>query len=195
MEDYNAAVAAGADYTGFIFYQKSSRCIDKEKVREIIDKGRKATNLKVGVFVNEDIDKVKEIREYAKLDIVQLHGDETAAYCKGLNIPFWKTIRVVDSSSLRQMEEFDCSAFLLDRFSETLYGGTGQTIDVGIAALAIKSKRDIIIAGGISADNVQKYLALSPYAVDVNSSLEESPGKKSLRKLENFFKKVREYGR
>jgi phosphoribosylanthranilate isomerase len=195
IEDYNAVVSLGADYTGFIFYPKSGRFVTKEKAKEIIKNGAKGKNLKVGVFVNESIDKIKEIYEYAGLDIVQLHGDETPDYCKELELPYWKTVRVIDKTSLKQMEEFGCSVFLLDKFSKKLYGGTGQTIDTGIAELAIKSNKDIIIAGGISAENAENYLKLSPFALDVNSSLEDSPGKKSISKLNNFFEKVRKYGK
>jgi len=188
-EDYQLAQSLGADYTGFIFYEKSPRFIDKYAAGEIIGDG-KGTHSKVGVFVNEKIKTIQEIYEWVGLDIVQLHGDESPQYCQSLGLPFWKVIRVKDASSLLKMEDYPCSFFLLDTFFSSQYGGTGRCFDMEIAREAIKSGKKIIVAGGIGINNIDKIIELKPFAVDVCSSIEDYPGKKSIKKMESFFERI-----
>jgi phosphoribosylanthranilate isomerase len=108
-------------------------------------------------------------------------------------MPYWKALRVKDSRSLEDLDRFAGEAALLDTYVEGTYGGTGVSFSLGLAEEAIKiaAARGIrvIISGGISLENIEAFgrLPLPPYAVDVNSSLEEKPGKKSREKIEKFF--------
>jgi phosphoribosylanthranilate isomerase len=189
--DYTLACELGADYAGFIFYEKSPRFIDPAAARNIIRKGKIST-VRVGVFVNEEISRVKDIYEYVGLDIVQLQGDEDQVYCKTLSLPYWKAIRVKDISSLEEMERLGCDTFLLDCFSKNSYGGTGKPIDRAFLQKAMESRKKIIVAGGVSVLNIEEILQLKPFGVDVCSSLEEYPGRKSAQKMKDFFEKINE---
>ena len=197
--DYQAAVNLGIDFTGFIFYESSPRWVNRIKAAEIIKQNPGSKNQKVGVFVNEDIQTIRKIFEYVRLDMVQLHGEETPEYCQKLGLPYWKVIRVKDISSLAQMRAYDCETFLLDTYSSTGYGGTGLVFDLRIAAEAILGGKKIVVSGGISLGNVDNILELSPYAVDINSSIEETPGEKNIKKMEALINRINskrdEYGK
>ena len=194
LEDYNHAVTHGVDYTGFIFYTGSPRCIGREAVKKIIDSGKKGTHLKVGVFVNEEQQRVKEIFYRSCLDLVQLHGEESPEYCHELDLPYWKVIRVKDHFSLLHLDELPGETVVLDTYSNKTRGGTGQPFDLELAREVIARGKKIIIAGGVSIDNIDSILSLSPYAVDLSSSLESSPGKKSVDKINQFFNKIKSRG-
>jgi phosphoribosylanthranilate isomerase len=181
--DYNNAVLFNADYTGFVFYINSKRYIDERKVRDIIEKGPKLNNLKTGIFVNAGIEEVRRIYNIAGLDVVQLHGEESPDYCDSLNLPYWKVIRVENEYSLEYLNDYKCDVFLLDAYSPNLYGGTGKTIDPDLISKAIKTGKKIIVAGGLSIENINEVLELKPYGVDINSAIEDEPGKKNLIKM------------
>ncbi|MGB8953383.1 MAG: phosphoribosylanthranilate isomerase [Candidatus Aminicenantales bacterium] len=187
--DYTMACALGADYTGFVFYEKSPRFVDPAAVRNFIGKGKTAP-VRVGVFVNEEISRVQNIHESAGLNIVQLQGDEDPAYCRTLSLPYWKALRVKDVSFLDEIRRFECDTILLDSFSENSYGGTGKSIDRVLLEKAMESGKRIIVAGGVSVLNVEEIIRMKPFAVDVCSSLEEYPGKKSIEKMKDFFQKI-----
>jgi phosphoribosylanthranilate isomerase len=163
-------------------------------VKEIISSGKGTEHLKVGVFVNEEQQRVADIFHQTGLNVVQLHGDESPEYCHELGLPFWKVIRVKDHLSLRQLHQMPGDTILLDTFSKTERGGTGRPFSLHLARTAINSGKKIIIAGGVSTANIREILALSPFAVDVSSSLEISPGKKCPLKMSDFFKKIRSRG-
>lgn len=191
--DYRQAVELGADYTGFIFYDRSPRFIEPDKVKDIIRNGPKGSHQTVGVFVNKDIDEVKRIYSEVGLDIVQLHGDESPGYVSKLNLPCWKALRVKDRESLNDLKRYDCSVFLLDTFVKGQYGGTGVSFSPRLVeeAVEIGNQNDfsVIAAGGIALNNAGSLLELPhpPYGIDVNSSLEDSPGKKNIDKIKAFF--------
>ncbi|MCP4218546.1 MAG: tryptophan synthase subunit beta, partial [bacterium] len=189
-EDYKQAVALGADYTGFIFYPGSPRYIDKYGARAIVA-GEGGSHKKVGVFVNESAEKVREIYDYVGLDLVQLHGDESPEYCESLGLPYWKVIRVKDKSSLDTMDLYKCRVFLLDTFSPAQYGGTGKVFNPDLARGAIEKGNAIVVAGGISPENIAEISALMPYAVDVCSGVEREPGKKDMEKMKRLFAAAR----
>jgi tryptophan synthase beta chain len=191
-EDYRDAVTLGADYAGFIFYPESPRYISPGRAVELIRQAPAAAHEKVGVFVNESIERVRDIYFQVGLDIVQLHGDESPEYVEQLDLPCWKAIRVKDRTSLEAITQYNCDTFLLDGFKKDMYGGTGISFDPELAVEALKTGKRIIVAGGISAENIGALLGLDCtfYAIDVNSSLEEKPGKKSVKKMENFFKTI-----
>ena len=191
LKDYNAAVSLGADYVGFNFYRKSPRYINKKTAAEIIKLGIDKGQQKVGVFVNENKQKIKDIYEYVGLDRVQLHGDETPEYCLQLGLPFWKVFRIKDKNTIQLIPVYTCDTILLDTFSSHQYGGTGTTFDLQLGQQAIQTGKRIIIAGGISTENIGAILILSPFGIDICSSLEISPGKKSYKKMKIFFEKIK----
>lgn len=188
-EDYELAKKLGADYTGFIFHEKSPRFINKYAAVEIIG-DRKGTHCHVGVFVNEKEKKIKEIYDFVGLDIIQLHGDESTLYCQSIGLPYWKVIRVENKTCLSKMTNYTCTTFLLDTYSKNFYGGTGTVFNQEIAIEAMKSGKKIIIAGGVSIENIKKIIELKPFAVDVCSSIEEYPGKKNPKRMKKFMEKI-----
>lgn len=194
MTDYNLSLEHGADYTGFIFFEGSPRYVDPLLVKEMRCSGKGRTPQKVGVFVNEEPQKVSDIFHRAGLDLVQLHGEESPEYCSELGLPYWKVIRIRDHLSLKQLGEMPGNTFLLDTYSKAIRGGTGRRFSLQLAREAIDSGKNIIIAGGVSAANLEEILSLSPYGVDVSSSLEISPGRKCPVKMKQFFSKLKSRG-
>jgi phosphoribosylanthranilate isomerase len=191
-DDYRLAQCFGADYSGFIFYSASPRAITPKSAAEIVEQCP-GSNQRVGVFVNETIAAVRSVFALVKLDIVQLHGDESPQYCRELGLPFWKVLRPKTAANLAALEDFGTAIFLVDTFSPSTRGGTGQRCAAELVELAIKSERAIVVAGGVSADNIGEILSWRPFAVDVCSSLEAYPGKKDQAKMTLFFKKLKEW--
>lgn len=189
VEDALAAVDYGADALGFIFYEKSPRYVAPEKAREIIATLPSLVST-VGVFVNEDPPRMKEIMSYAGISILQLHGDEPPGICAE-----WprviKCLRVGDFVDLKLLETFHVSAFLLDTYSPRQFGGTGQVFNWDIAVEAKRFGR-IILSGGLTPDNIGNAVRrVKPYAVDVSSGVEQEKGKKDLKKMKAFIEKAK----
>ena len=188
LEDALTACELGADAVGFIFYEKSKRFIEYEKAKVIIE-SLPSSVLKVGVFVNEDFKTINKISNDIKLTTLQLHGEESPDYVKELSLPVWKAFRINDEFDFTILEDYKNCSFMFDTFSNSGYGGTGKTFNWGIIPANLKSK--IILAGGISSQNIEKiYKEVSPPWVDVSSSLEKQPGKKDENKLNEFFKLI-----
>jgi phosphoribosylanthranilate isomerase len=188
-EDAWAAVEAGADALGFIFYEKSPRCVVPAVAASIIAELPPLIT-PVGVFVNEDLAAVRSIMDSCSLAMAQLHGEENAAYCRELSRPAIKAVRLKDRGSLLTLAEFQgrggVRGFILDTFSELAYGGTGQTTDWALAAEVAKGTR-VLLAGGLTPDNVAEAVrAVRPYGVDVSSGVESVPGKKDHAKIRAF---------
>ena len=193
-EDAATAVDAGADALGFVFYRKSPRYIDPALARQII-MSLPPLVIPVGVFVNEDQQVVRNLMDDCGLALAQLHGNESAIYCKELGRTVLKALRVKDRSTFLALAEFRGRAgvrgFVLDAFSDQAYGGTGQVIDWQLAAEAAKAA-SILLAGGLTPDNVEKAIqAVQPYGVDVSSGVERAPGKKDHEKVHAFIRAVR----
>jgi phosphoribosylanthranilate isomerase len=191
LEDAIMSVEAGADALGFVFYHKSPRNILPEQASEIIRHLPPFVQT-VGLFVNDTETRINKTADCCGLDIVQLHGDEMPDFCTRLNRRVIKALRVRDITSLEEMVQFNVAAFLLDAWSPAAYGGTGQTFNWDIAEIAAKSSR-IILAGGLTVENVAEAIRKTrPYAVDVSSSLELSPGKKDPAKICAFIRNAKE---
>jgi len=205
LEDALASVRLGVDALGFVFFKESPRYIKPELAKEII-KNLPPFVSSVGIFVNEDIRFIEECIELCGLNAVQLHGDEDIDYCmafknllSGYGKVSWtkgvkliKAIRIKDRDSIRSIENCPADAFLLDTYKSNVYGGTGQGFDRSIAILAKEYGKDIIVAGGLTPNNVYKMIKdVRPYGVDVSSGIESSPGKKNLELMEEFVKEVR----
>ena len=181
-EDALAAAEAGATAIGFNFYRGSSRYIQPEQAAEIASR---VNLLKVGVFVNEAQAEMERIGELAGLDVIQLHGDETAALANQQPGRVWKAFRVTESWKADDLDSYTAEAFLLDTPASGNYGGSGKPFDWN-RARGLKSK--IILAGGLDAANVGAAIqAVSPWGVDACSRLELSPGRKDHNKMRRFI--------
>ena len=184
LEDALCACKAGAKAIGFIFYKKSQRYISPQKAKEIATRLPKGV-LKVGVFVNETEKNIKIIAGKCHLDFLQLHGDETADFCekfKGYKVI--KAFRVKDINSLKKIADYKVRAFLFDSYSAGKYGGTSRTFNWGLLKLLKGIGKPVFLSGGLHSRNVDKALKMiRPEWLDVSSSLESSPGKKSHKKI------------
>jgi phosphoribosylanthranilate isomerase len=193
-EDAMAAVEAGADALGFIFYEKSPRYVEPAVAGRIISELPPLV-MPVGVFVNERLSTVRSVMDICGLAMAQLHGDENASYCHELSRPAMKALRLKDRGSLLALAEYQgrggVRGFVLDAFSEVAYGGTGEVTDWGLAAEVAKST-PVLLAGGLTPDNVAEAIrSVRPYGVDVSSGVESAPGKKDHAKVRAFLDAVR----
>ena len=189
LKDVKVAVDGGVDAVGFIFYKKSPRSVTMQAVKEIVLELPPFVD-SVGVFVNETAEQINKIADRCNLDRVQLHGDESPAFCKKIRRRVIKAIRVKDIQSLKKLSDYPVSSFLLDTFSEDQYGGTGKVFDWNLAYPA-KKYGPIILAGGLTPINVhQAFQRIQPYGVDVCSGVESQPGIKDLKKMKAFLKNV-----
>src|SRR3990172_2369634 len=192
LEDALTSAEYGADALGFIFYEKSSRYITPEEAGSIIKEVPPFVTT-VGVFVNETVDRINEIKRISGVDAFQLHGDETPEMCGVLGGKVIKAFRVSGQWSVvgGRLSKYKVSAYLLDTHREGVPGGTGETFSWD---LAIEAKRHgkVILAGGLTPDNVEDAVKkVRPYAVDVASGVEERPGKKDLRKVREFIERAK----
>lgn len=192
LEDAMLAINSGAYAIGFIFTEKSPRKIAPEKVKEIILSIPPFVQT-VGVFVDEDPKIVKEIIRSCGLDLVQFHGNESPEMCKNFMPRSIKAIRMKDELNVAIIQNYKgcVRAILLDTYKKDMAGGTGEIFDWN---LAIKSKEfgiPIILSGGIGPANVKEAVyAVKPFAVDVNSRIEDSPGKKSPLLMKKLVKEL-----
>jgi phosphoribosylanthranilate isomerase len=186
LDDALAAVEAGADALGFVFYPQSPRAVRPKTAGDII--GRlPGFALAVGVFVNEDLTAVRQIMSDCGLQFAQLHGNESPQYCAELGRLAVKAVRIRDHKDLAAMSAYRVGAFLLDAFVPGLPGGTGTAIDWNLA-LEAKPYGPIILAGGLTSETVGEAIRrVRPYGVDVSSGVELSPGKKDPAKVRAFI--------
>ena len=189
-KDAFAAVGYGADALGFVFFPGSPRCISPRDARAIIAELPPFVTT-VGLFVNEDCTRITETVEFCGLDATQLHGDEAPEGCFFPPHRVIKALRVRDKSSLVPMDHYKVSAFLLDSYVQGTYGGTGHTFNWELAAEA-SSRYPVILAGGLTPENVAEAVAtVRPYAVDVSSGVELSPGCKDPEKVAAFIRNAK----
>lgn len=191
LEDALCAVEAGADALGFVFYEKSPRYITPLKAQRIVSALPPFVTT-VGLFVNEPQDKIRRIMTLARLQVVQLHGDEKPEDCRDLE-PWQviKALRVKNADSLVGADEYPVDALLLDAWSGNQYGGSGKRFDWDLLT-DLNARVPLVLAGGLSPDNVAEAVArVRPFAVDVSSGVEESPGRKDHQKIINFIKQVK----
>jgi phosphoribosylanthranilate isomerase len=192
LEDALLSVKFGADALGFNFYKKSPRFTEAEKVREIVEQ-LKGEVLKVGVFVNESLENVAEIAATAKLDAIQLHGEETPEFCREVkektNLEIIKAFRVSPDFTPEDVLKYEVDAILLDAYNPKEHGGTGETFDWEIAKKVQEIFPKMYLAGGLNRDNIaDAILRVEPFAVDVCSGIESEKGNKDKFLLINFLK-------
>ena len=186
-----AAVEAGADAIGLVF-APSRRRVTLEQARRIIQV-LPPFIARVGVFVDEDLTRVREIADAGRLDAVQLHGSETPEYAAALPLPVIKAIRVRNAASIDGMGAYRVAAFLLDSFEPELAGGTGKPFTWALAA-GLGAPAPLILAGGLTPENVGEAIqTVRPYGVDVSSGV-ETDGRKDPGKIRAFIAAVRNEG-
>lgn len=188
-EDAQAALAAGATALGFVFWPGSPRAVSAEQAGAIIAGLPYGTNA-VGVFVNQGADEIDRVVRTAGLTAVQLHGDEGPEMLPSIHRPVLKAVTVSNGAAAMAAWP-DAVLLLLDAHDPVRRGGTGQAVD-WTAAAALAARRRVVLAGGLRAENVQEALrVVRPFGLDVSSGVEDALGVKSVRKLNDFFEKVR----
>lgn len=188
--DIQKSISLGADYLGLIFVPGSKRYIDIAQA-EALTAAFPDFQEFVGVFFNQSKEEVEEIATRSHIRRLQFHGEETSRYCtyfmqKGFSVI--KTFRIQDSRSLLRIDEYDVTAYLFDTFSKTTKGGTGQTFDWKLIQDKPYVHEKLFLAGGLHLENLSEALAsIRPFAVDVASGVEASPGIKDHTKLQQFI--------
>ena len=193
LRDALKAYELGADFVGFIFFDQSPRKTEKEHARVIIEDLPKELP-KVGLFFNQDIEYVRKTAKECHIDIVQLHGDERPDYCKSLRKDFKviKSFKVKDEESIKNIDKYeDVDWYLFDKYVKDVPGGTGLKFDWDILK-GKNFKKPVFLAGGLKPENVKEaVLKVAPFAVDVASGVEKSPGKKDYKLLKEFIENAK----
>jgi phosphoribosylanthranilate isomerase len=181
-EDAAAAVRSGAAAIGFVFWPASPRYIDPERARQIASALPPGVAI-IGVFVNQDADEVNRIAATARLEAVQLHGDETPEYADAIRFPVLKSCSVDDD-----VKGWPARVrLLIDVADPVRRGGTGQTVDWTRAA-ALAARREVLLAGGLTPENVAHAVTrVRPFGIDVSSGVERAPGIKDAAKIDALF--------
>lgn len=181
-----------ADALGFVFAE-SKRKISLPSAKAIIARLPDHVE-KVGVFVNEKQENIEYIAEEAGLTAIQLHGDETPAFCRLFSLPVIKAFNIRDARDLEKLHLYDCEYVLLDSPAGKYRGGNGISFDWELLRDARPAGKKMILAGGLTAENVGEAIRKAePYMVDVSSGV-ESGGKKDLQKIRNFIKAAKSAG-
>jgi phosphoribosylanthranilate isomerase len=188
LPDGMAAAEAGADALGFVFYDQSPRHISVEAASALSSQLPPFV-MRVGVFVNAPEDLVVRAIRECGLNLLQFHGDEPPDYCLQFGLMSMKAFRVQDAASLQAVLNYHTDAWLLDAYSPSKLGGTGETFNWDLAREAQAWGRPIFLAGGLTPENVAEAVRRAhPYGVDVSGGLEAAPGKKDHAKVRAFIK-------
>src|SRR5689334_9349363 len=187
LDDARAAVEYGADYLGFNFYPPSRRCITPERAHDIMARLPEEV-AKFALFVNEPEETIRRVLAAgggAGFSGVQLHGEESAEFCRGWDLTVIKAFRVKDRVSLRAMENFPADYYLVDTYAPG-YGGSGEAFPWSWLE-GLRSEK-LILAGGLHTGNVAEAIRqVRPYGVDVCTGVEAAPGVKDHEKLKAFI--------
>ena len=185
--DALAAVDAGADALGFMFYAPSPRFVKHESAAEII-RELPPFVAKVGVFVDPTEAEVRKAIEECGLDTLQFHGDEPPEFCRRFGLKVIKAFRIRDAESLQAAEAYPTEAWLLDSYVSGQLGGTGARFNWDLATEAARKHRSVILAGGLTPENAAEAVRkVRPYGLDVSSGVESAPGKKDAAKVAAFI--------
>lgn len=192
-EDGLIAARAGADAIGLVFWARSPRHVNPGRAREI-SRALPPFVLRVGVFVDATADEIHQATEAARLDVLQLHGSEPPEVFDDLPRRGVKALRVgPDFDAVRaQSYEGRAAGLLLDTHAKSAPGGTGETFDWSIARELRAHVSYLVLAGGLTPDNVARAITeVRPDAVDVSSGVESAPGRKDADKVRAFIEAVR----
>ena len=190
LEDAQAAIAAGADALGFVFYAKSPRAVTIEQAASIVSQ-LPAFVTTVALFVDASADFVESVINETAIDLLQFHGDESPEFCGAFARPYIKALRMRPEMDLSSAIEAYGTAqgVLLDSYTPGTPGGTGETFDWSRIPAHQASK--IILAGGLDSANVAQAIAqVKPYAVDVSGGVEAAKGIKDVEKINRFLNEV-----
>jgi len=193
IEDALAAVAHGADAIGLVFYPNSPRAVSIQQASAIASSLPPLVSV-VGLFVDATPDEVRSVISGVRLDLLQFHGDETAAYCEQFNMPYIKAVAVKPGLDLlAYAAQFSAAkGLLLDAYQKGLAGGTGQVFDWKL--IPANMSKPVILAGGLNADNVTQAISqVHPYAVDVSGGVEREKGIKDAASIAAFIKAVERF--
>jgi phosphoribosylanthranilate isomerase len=191
IEDALAAVSAGADAIGLVFYEPSPRHVSLETAAAIARELPEGV-LRVGLFVNAPVALVARAASACGLTFLQFHGDESPEVClrlgSHLGVKTMKAFRVRDASTLTLLPAYQTDAWLLDAYTPGKFGGSGQRFDWDLAVQAAGLGKPIFLAGGLTPETVAAAVRhVRPYAVDVSSGVELAPGKKDIQKVRAFI--------
>lgn len=188
LADALLAVELGADALGFNFYSKSPRATTPAAARAIIDRLPPFVT-PVAVVVNEPVEAVREIMARSGCQLAQLHGDEPPDYLERLHLPAMKALPVGASEDLDALARYtSAQAILLDTKVSGQYGGSGRTFDWQLARQAQRFGKPIVLAGGLTPDNIAEAVRIAqPYAVDISSGIELAPGQKDHERMRELF--------
>lgn len=192
QQDALAAVAAGADAIGFVFYPPSPRYVPPGAAATIARALPPFVTV-VGLFVDATEDEVRGVLAAVPLGLLQFHGEETPEFCGRFGRPYMKAVRVRHGTDLLQYAANyrDATALLLDAFRPDVPGGTGETFDWNL--IPARLGRPIVLSGGLTPDNVGAGIErVRPWAVDVSSGVEVAPGVKDAQLIERFAAAVRQ---
>jgi len=191
VQDALDAYEAEADMFGFMLSDQSPRHISIETAREIARQMPPAT-MRVAVYVNARVEQVMFALRICDFAGLQFHGDEPPAYCRQFAVKTIKAFRIRDRDSLGPIAAYDTDYILLDSYVPGQPGGTGETFNWDLAAEARELGKPIILAGGLTPENVARAVrVVEPFAVDVSSGVESTPGKKDRQKMRDFVAAVR----
>ena len=187
VQDALEAVRCGADAIGLVFYAASPRHVSVQQAQQIVAALPPFISV-VALFVNATPAEIEAVLSQVRIDIVQFHGDETAADCERIKLPYFKAIRVKSDTNLLQcaLDFSSANALLLDTYSEAAYGGTGRVFDWDL--IPKNMTKPVILAGGLIAENVSLAIQkIKPYAVDISGGVEVSKGIKDADKIAAFM--------
>ena len=192
-EDARFAVDAGADAIGLVFYDKSPRFLSNADAAKISQSVAESV-IRVALFKDADQSYIQSVLQQVEIDLIQFHGSETAEFCEQYSLPYIKALGMKDSAcdidylNKKLTEYASAKALLLDGHAPGEAGGTGETFDWKSVA---DIDKPIILAGGLTADNVARAIEIvQPFAVDVSSGVESAPGIKDKDKITAFISNV-----
>jgi len=191
--DIQAAVQAGVDALGFVFAPRSKRLLEPSLAAELVAQVP-AFISRVGLFMDQDSGAVVSVLDRVPLNLLQFHGNEDATYCRQFGLPYIKAVSMVSDQAVQQaLDEYpDAAALLLDSHAPGGVGGSGAVFDW---ALIPAASMPLVLAGGLRPGNVRQAVAqVKPWAVDVSSGVEDTPGIKNEELMREFIKEAkREY--
>lgn len=195
IEDAIAAADAGADAIGLNFYPESKRCVTLQRARAIATAVRGRVAL-VGLFVNAPFEAVDRMDRMVELDLLQFHGDETPAFCARWGGRVIRALRIAAESDLAQIAAYDSAhCVMLDAAVPGVYGGTGVMGEWALARKAVEAGGKIILAGGLTPENVAAAIeTVMPFGVDTSSGVERAPGIKDHARIAAFISAARSAG-
>jgi len=191
LEDGLAAAQAGADAIGLVFYARSPRNVALDQAASIV-RALPPFVTSVALFVNPQPEAVSAVLQRVRPDVLQFHGEESPEFCRSFGVPYLKAVRVRPETNLLQSAALyaDAQGLLLDAWSDTAHGGTGERFDWNLIPASLP--KPPILAGGLSSANVRVAIEMvKPWAVDVSSGVEVSKGIKDAALIAAFMKEVR----